>query len=462
MAETSKLGFHWRGIQIEVDLPKEVLEKIQHILEHVQFISFIISQEQLEDNQFHFRDGKYAKFIAGVLSCAPKLKSLQMAVNILENDLSEVWSCPIIRHNLKNLESLELPHLGFKSNDAKTYRTIGSYRQIRHTYSPISKEFMMNFQQLATIVETAPSRLKRLQLPKYQIDSPNNPESTYTREAALFTRSFLDLLQSHRESLVEVSIPVYAWDWNVLKVIRSLTSTHLKSLTTVAYPSLDCSLEHFLKNHPKLKELKLTIMNDFTSGMKEDMWKAIKRRCAAAGAYLNKVNLKTFRNFWKEIDVLDWSFLEEMKALENFQIEIIWNSRFEVMTDSFGFGPSVLESLSRIGKLERLSLNGIHIAGSFWKLFCSPEGQGTPIVTDELPLATKFDLLGRFRSLKHLSFRHSMNAVDDDVIQFIFREMTSLEELEVSHCERLTDVGIAGTGSKEDEKVSIRSLKGKS
>jgi len=41
--------------------------------------------------------------------------------------------------------------------------------------------------------------------------------------------------------------------------------------------------------------------------------------------------------------------------------------------------------------------------------------------------------------------------------------MTSLEEFEVSHCSRLTDIGFAGTApvkeEEEEEQVSIRRLK---
>jgi len=70
------------------------------------------------------------------------------------------------------------------------------------------------------------------------------------------------------------------------------------------------------------------------------------------------------------------------------------------------------------------------------------------------------DLLGRFQNLKRLSFRGCLNAVDDDVMQFIFREMTAVEELEVSHCEHLTDAGITGGTGPSKERVSIQSFKG--
>jgi len=148
----------------------------------------------------------------------------------------------------------------------------------------------------------------------------------------------------------------------------------------------------------------------------------------------------------------DWTFLEGMKTLEDFQLQ---SSCGPVLV---GSGPRLLESLRRNQKLERLSLNGIHVLKGFWTPR-HPERQG--MFTEEVPLETKLDLLGGFRNLKRLSFRHSWNALDDDVMQFIFRELTALEELEISHCYRLADVGISGTGPQE-ERVSIRRLQGQS
>jgi len=100
----------------------------------------------------------------------------------------------------------------------------------------------------------------------------------------------------------------------------------------------------------------------------------------------------------------------------------------------------------------------MHLGGSFWKY---PSRPGV-VTEEEVPLESKLNLLQGFQNLKRLSFRHSMNALDDDVLQFIFREMTTLEELEVSHCSRLTNTGITGTEPEVqgEERVSIRNLKG--
>jgi len=73
-------------------------------------------------------------------------------------------------------------------------------------------------------------------------------------------------------------------------------------------------------------------------------------------------------------------------------------------------------------------------------------------------LPFKLDLLRGLRNLRRLSLRYCTDAVDDNIMRFIVSEMTSLEELEVSHCSGLTDRGIVGTS--EDNSDSIRNLRG--
>jgi len=62
----------WHGIQIEADLPLEILDRIRHILEHDQFVSFVISRS-IPDDKCDFLHESYAKFIAVVLGSTPKL-----------------------------------------------------------------------------------------------------------------------------------------------------------------------------------------------------------------------------------------------------------------------------------------------------------------------------------------------------------------------------------------------------
>jgi len=84
-----------------------------------------------------------------------------MDVRLLGNDLTtEVWSCPTIRHNLKNLESLEFPLL-----DLKTSRTTFINSDVTDDDGiDAPEEAAINFQHSATtLAETA--TLKRLQAP---------------------------------------------------------------------------------------------------------------------------------------------------------------------------------------------------------------------------------------------------------------------------------------------------------
>jgi len=83
-----------------------------------------------------------------------------------------------------------------------------------------------------------------------------------------------------------------------------------------------------------------------------------------------------------------------------------------------------------------LALRGVGARHQFWR---------TIYGDSELELPFKLNLLRRFRNLKRLSLRDCHDAVDDDIIHFIVREMTSLEEFEISYCIKLTNAGIAGT-----------------
>jgi len=78
----------------------------------------------------------------------------------------------------------------------------------------------------------------------------------------------------------------------------------------------------------------------------------------------------------------------------------------------------------------------------------------------EPDLVVKLELLRGFRNLKRLSLRYCSDALDDDVMRFIVMEMTSLEELEVSHCSELTDAGLMGTSENGSYSDSIQNLKG--
>jgi len=102
-----------------------------------------------------------------------------------------------------------------------------------------------------------------------------------------------------------------------------------------------------------------------------------------------------------------------------------------------------------------LSFKGIRIEEGFCK-----KQIGTVFLKASWP--AKLDVLGGFRNLKYLIFERCGNAVDDQVIQFIFREMTKLEEFHISHCNNFTDARLAGTKNSEgseNDSVSIQNLK---
>jgi len=440
----------WLGIQIDVDLPLEVLDKIRHILQNVQFISFVTRPGESEMRDVDFTRQSYGKFIASVLSSTPKCTSLKMDIRFFLQNLSSIWCSSIIRGHLKNLEALYLPHGGLE-NQIKLYGTnnplLLSWKiNFRHP------EFARNFEQLAKVLETTP-RLKSLHLTKYLADK-NVRENLQQRQIPPITTSFLDLFQRHHETLVEVSIPLDVWKYSS-EELATVIMPHLKSLTAVVYCDVAVQLQSFLRHHPKLEQLECRVLKSLNFDRQQaiDMWEVIKRRCSAA-AYLKKLHLELAEGFmyWSGANDEDWNFLEGMRSLEDFQLGSYQGS--------LGSGTWLLEALPR-NQLKRLSLNDMGVEKSFWR-YCSPEGGEGPVaVTEEVPLATKLELFRGFQNLKRLSFRHSWNAVDDDVIQFIFREMNCLEELEVSHCFRLTDVGLAGTGP-EKERVSIRKLQGQS
>jgi len=54
------------------------------------------------------------------------------------------------------------------------------------------------------------------------------------------------------------------------------------------------------------------------------------------------------------------------------------------------------------------------------------DGPRAVLVTKEDPLSIQLDLLRGFQNMKRLSFRHSIYAVHDKVMQLILKEMTSL------------------------------------
>jgi len=273
----------WYGIQVDVDLPLDVLAKLRHILEHVQFLSISLSRHNLGEN-VNFRQKTFATFIAGVLSSTPKLTALQMDIRFLRNDLSELWSSPVICDHLRNLESLELIRFGLENHSTKAYNTTNEAYNGGGSREPaflVPTESARNLLHLATTM-TEPCRLKRLRLSKYDVICTVNPGA----RVRCFSSSFLDLLRSHRASLLEVSITVDVWKASDDDDdIRTVTCPKLKTLIAVVDPDGRANFESFLVNHPNLEELDIAVVDGSASVDKDmDLWEAIKRGCTAPGA----------------------------------------------------------------------------------------------------------------------------------------------------------------------------------
>jgi len=234
-----------------------------------------------------------------------------------------------------------------------------------------------------------------------------------------------------------------------LDINSLITPVSLPSLTslraTVSYSTQQDTLKNFLENTNKncLEELHVTVRCRY--GFGRNLFDAIRQRSWS----LKKLHLEKLQSFHfadeEEYEVeVDWTFLLKMKHLRDFQLAR--PRYYGPQRDSFGNGTLLLEALPR-NQLQYLGLRGIgakHVG--FWRT--SRRG-GEP----ELPM--KLDLLRRFRNVKRLSLRYCPDAVDDDIMRFIVEEMKSLEELEVSHCSRLTNAGVAGTS----EDYSIRNVK---
>jgi len=252
----------------------------------------------------------------------------------------------------------------------------------------------------------------------------------------------VNLLQQNRETLRTLSLHSDFLEHND---ICAVTLPRLTSLTVRTNAKGQETLKDFLGRHLSLEELDVSVEEEF----KLSLLDVIKEH---QSANLRKLHLKAecFVESREGVgqERVDWAFLGVMTRLEDFQLlrrDLIFSSI------NFGSGTRLLECLPR-NQLVRLSFRGIgnkYRECGFWKV---NEWEDEP----ELPF--KLELLRGFRNLKVLRLTLCPDAVDDDVMQFIIREMTSLEELEVSQCSRLTDAGLAG--AYEDGSDSIRNLKG--
>jgi len=409
-----------RNIQVNVyDVEEEFFHIPSVILNNVKFVSLLSKGLEDDDNTEPGPD----RIIRRILGSARQMTHLQLDLRLLMVGLRQVFdSSDDIDENLKNLKTLDI--LGWSQPFRST--TYWFDDDVEYFYFEF---FETNFAQLVSSLQ----RLESLHLPVF----------TFSERRELEIQSaVVRLLQRNRESLRELSLHFEMWN-DVLPV----TLPRLVSLSaTVSNAREQDSLKEFLAstNKDSLEELDVVVRGHDDYEFENNLFDAIRQRSPT----LKKLHLQAFKfvdEEGNEMSKVDWTFLGEMKYLRDFQLA---RPRCPVPNwKSYGNLSILLESLPR-NQLERLGLRGIGFKSvGFWRDQVSD-------MEPELPF--KLDLFRGFRNLRRLSLRYCPDAVDDDIMRLIVEEMTSLEELQVSHCSRLTNAGIAGTS--EDGSDSIRNL----
>jgi len=410
----------WPGVRIDVFNLRGQLWKIPRaILHNVQLVSLICSE-------------KICSTLVGtdiyhVLTSTPKISHLQLDIELLVSGLHDVFGCTPVQDNLKDLRRLDIVGRNNRCNGNNIYRL--SY-PVTCTY-----HILKSCEQLASILQC---RLESLRIPKLRFYG----EEEERREIQSIQATIMKLLQQNHETVREISLHLDFWKQD--DDIGALKLPRLKILTVTIDKAEQETLEHFLVHHESLEEIEIAVRSAFG----KNLFDVIQQRFCPN---LKTLHLKA-KNFVDSVrgrvQTVDWTFLGTMTQLRDFQLSRPYcnnNANWE----AYGNGRRLLESLPR-DQLERLGLRGIGTgAAGFWR---SDE------VETEPSLSIRLDLLGGFRNLRRLSFYRCRDAVDDDVMRFIVTEMTSLEELEVSHCSKLSDAGIRGT--LDDGSDSIRNLQG--
>jgi len=428
--------FDIRNIHINVYFVQEVLLHIPgYVLKNASFVS-LSYEEDLENDGSNepAPDIFWNMSMYWILWSAEQISHLQLDLRLLMMDLDDLVFSVVIRDNLKNVKNLDIFGWPQKKFGETTYSI----------YPQFTPNLIKNIDRLASALHC----LESLHFPVSVLSSNDqNEEFTIVVAPNLEVES---LLQRSRESLRELSLHLGMWD-----KLPPVTLPHLRRFSaTVSNGTQQDSLKNFLvanQGNNSLAELDVAVRRRYVFG--SNLFDVIRRQYSP---YLKKLHLQayTFGDVEQnEVVKVDWTFLREMKCLRDFQLARPYTPVRPnwVFQWNYGNGTFLLESLPKC-QLERLSLRGIGIkSGGFWR-------NGVVVNDMEPELPFKLDLLvGGFRNLKRLSLRYCPDAVDDDIMRVIIREMTSLEEFEVSHCSGLTDAGIAGTS--EDGSDSIRNLK---
>jgi len=408
---------NWRGVRIDVNKLRGQAWKIPNaILNNVQFVC--LCTEELHS-------APPVTDLRNVLSTTPKISHLHFPFELFLRNLNVVFRCPYVKENLKDLKRLDIlgqnSHCSNGSKNCLPLLFLHDWEDFAH--------ILINFDHLASILQ----RLESLHIPTVRISHQDHQRQIET--------TIRKLLQRNCETLRELSLHFRTWDQDDFCAVKF---PRLKTLTLSVKRTDQGALKDFLANKDALEELDVTVKEEF--GL--DLLDVIKQRCCPN---LKKLHLKA-KKFVDVVggseQIMDWTFLGTiMTKLRDFQL-----TRPYYHTENwqmYGNGTRLLESLPR-NQLKRLGFRGIGNSDcGFWRL---------NELEEEPELPYKLFLFSGFRNLKRLSFNRCPDAVDDYTMQFIMREMKSLEEYEVTHCSRLTDAGLAGT--HEGGSDSIRNLKG--
>jgi len=404
----------WRGVKIDITLPSEDLTKIPvHILKNVEFVS-LISEDLIGD------EPAPVDSIRRILKSTAKISHLQMDIRLLLRNLKDVFHCSAVRKNLKDLKYFEI--VGFKE-DHTIY-------QMNSLDLPDEDTFAKNLLMLANAGIL--TRLEGLRMPKMTF---------YGSRRRRLEKALFEVLLQNRLTLRE--LPIQLNVWNNEYDLRGIRFPRLNYMTVITQWRGQDSFRDFLRLHPWLEELDVTVQDEFQNSLLHD---------GIAVLNLKKLHLKS-RWVLQSAPMVDWTFLRGMSQLKDFALV-----RPRPNRETYESGSELLKDLPR-NQLERLSLRGFGAKErdcGFWRYAYLEHGN---VFSMEPELPYKLELLSGFRNLKRLSFRQCPDAVDNDIMRFIVTEMTCLEELEVSHCRRLTDIGIAGKSKNGSD--SIRNLKGK-
>jgi len=465
VTKTITKNLFWGGIKVDVSLPSELILEIcslqRHILKHIHFVSLFCTVG--ENNTIISKDTAI-KNIFALLSSTQNLCHLQMDIRLLDelNLIDTILCSRDIKRHLRTLKHLDILH--FDEITGRTKRHINSpmfYLSLNNENNLNGQGdcFLKNFLQLMKISDSERS-LETIRLTKFYAQ-------LYFPCFHNYASRIPEILGRNSETLQELALHYDTWvpsDYS-----RTAVLPNLKRLTVaIPFSFHQEMLELFLRNQSSLEELDISFDRDCNISLFETL------KLPHYLDNLKKLHLKLEVFRWpsrENLSEINWSFLENMKSLRDFRINRIHGSRIARfgrpigLDRPFGTVEHFLESLPKNNQFQRLSFEGIESSSNN----IITENERPPphkrrskyFVCKEYISPFKSELLLGFRNLKYLSFKHCKNAVNDQILQLILKEMTSLQKFEVSHCLYLTDAGFTGyPHESQTSVVSIKNLKG--